>query len=165
MRLTALSTLALLVGCGPGIDPLVGTYAFTMTGVDTNTAPNKNVSNATGSGTISITSAVAMTAGTTNYVLTVAQADTTPCVFDGSAAEKATDPEITLKPTQVCTFYPSSGTARATLTTGKAVLKLNATRPVDGLTVDLTYSYDGTTPIFNIAFAGAGHRTYTGTRR
>ncbi len=162
MRILILAGLVLFVGCGPGIDPLIGSYTFTMTGQDINSAPNTNASTPAGSGTIAITSDALMT----GYVITLAQTDTSPCVFSGTAAvAKSADPEITIKPTQTCVLLAPSGSATATLTTAKAVLKLGATRPADTMTLDAAYSYAGTTVIFNIAFAGTGHRTYTSARR
>ena len=162
MRALTLLGLTLLVGCGPGIDPLIGSYTFTMTGTDTNSAPNTDVSMPAGGGTVAITS----NALVTGYVITVAQTNTSPCVFDGTAAvQKGADPEITIKPNQTCTLFTPSGTATATLTTAKAVLKLGTTRTADTMTLDVAYSYAGTTAIFNINFAGTGHRTYTSARR
>jgi len=161
MRLPTLAALALLVGCGPGIDPLIGSYTFAMTAADTNTAPNTAASTSSGTGTLAITSNAAMT----GYVLTVAHNDTNPCVVEGTIPEKTTTPEITVKVDSKCTFYSGSGTTVATITSGKAVLKLMDTRAMDTMTLDVAYSYAGTTPIFNVNFAGNGKRTYTGTRR
>lgn len=157
MRLATLSSLVLLVGCGPGIDPLIGSFTFTMSGSDVNTAPDTNSSTATGAGTVAITS----NGLTTGYVVTVAQSDLTPCVFAGTTAEKATDPQITITSGQTCAL----GSATATLTAAKAVLKMNATRAADVITVDVSYSYAGKYPIFNTNYTGNGHRVYTGTRR
>jgi hypothetical protein len=149
----------LMFGCGPGIDPLIGSYTFTMTGLDTNTAPNTNNSPASGGGTVAITANAALT----GYVISVGQNDLTPCVIEGTAAVKATDPEITVTANQTCTFALNGTSATATITSGKAVVKLNATRPADTLTLDVTYSYTGS--FVGFSFVGNGKRTYTGTRR
>ena len=161
MRLATLAGVVLLVGCGPGIDPLIGSYTFTLSGLDTNTAPNTQTSTPSGGGTVAITTNATTL---TDFVITLAQSDTTPCVLTGSvAAMKAADPEITIKPTQTCSFYGSGTTVTATITSGKAVVKLAATRASDTLTLDVAYSY--AYQVFGVNFAGTGHRTYSGARR
>ena len=163
MRVPALVALVLVVGCGPGIDPLIGSYPFTLTGTETNTAPNTNTATTTGTGTLAVTANAAMT----GYVITAAHSDASPCVIEGTATEKATGPEITVKADQKCVFVAGATTTTVTFTSGKSVLKLNDTRVMDVMTLDVAYSYAGTTTlgalVFN--FAGTGKRTYTGTRR
>jgi hypothetical protein len=163
MRLAPLAVLGLLVGCGPGIDPLIGSYTFTLTGTDTNTAPNTNSVTPTGTGTLAVTA----NAAADGYVITAAQTDASPCVIEGTAADKATSPELTVKTEQKCVFVSGPTTTTATFSSGKAVLKLNDTRAMDVLTLDVAYSYAGTTVVlgFTSNFAGTGKRTYTGTRR
>ena len=162
MRLATFAALALLVGCGPGVDPLIGSYNFTMAGTDTNTAPNTTVTTSTNTGTMAITA----NAASTGYVITVGHIDTNVCVLDGKATEKATGPEITITPDQKCTFVNGASTATATIA-GKAVLTLKDTRAMDTMAIDVTYSYAGTTYFLTFAtnFAGTGKRTYSGTRR
>jgi hypothetical protein len=53
-----------------------------MTGTDTSTAPTTGTSTPTGSGTISISRGAA-----TDYVLVLAQGDSTPCVLTGAKVE------------------------------------------------------------------------------
>ncbi len=160
----SLSTLAALVvlgGCGPGIDPLLGSYTFTLTSTDTESAPTTNTLTTTSAGTVSLTTNAALT----GYVIALGHSDASVCVLEGTVAEKSTSPEITLKLEQKCTLASGSGIATATLTSGKASLKVNDTRAADVMTIDVAYSYAGTRPIFNMAFAGTGKRTYVGTRR
>jgi hypothetical protein len=163
MRLLTLAGLTLLVGCGPGVDPLIGSYTFALTGLDTNTAPNMNTSTPMGAGTLAVTANAALT----GYVVTAAQTDADPCVLVGKAAEKAAAPEITITADQKCVFTEGPTTTTASFTTGKSVLKLSDTRAMDVMTLEVSYSYAGSTTVlgFTTSFAGTGKRTYTGTRR
>lgn len=162
MRLLTLAVVTLLVGCGPGIDPLIGSYTFALTGTDTNTTPNTNTSTPTGTGTLAVTA----NAASTGYVITAAQTSADPCVIEGKASDKATAPEITITADQKCVFTEGPTTVTVTFTAGKSVLKLADTRAADVMTLDVSYSYAGTTTvIITQGFAGTGKRTYTGTRR
>lgn len=160
MRLATFVSL-LLVGCGPGLDPMLGSFPFTLTGTDTNSSPNTTASTQSGTGTIAITSTAAMS----GYLVTIAHFNTNACTLEATATEKATGPDITIKNGQTCTFTSGSGVATATITSGKVIVKLNDTRAADVMTMDVSYSYAGTTFLFNQNFAGTGKRTYTGTRR
>ena len=144
--------LAVLAGCAP-TDPLPGAYHFTMTGTDTSTAPTTGTSTPTGSGTISISRGVA-----TDYVLVLAQSDTTACVLTG-AKVKDQPLAIALSPNQTCTFPYPLGSATASLTTDTFSLD-SATHDV--ATLALAYSYAGS--FLGINYAGTGTRTYTGSR-
>lgn len=158
MRLATFAALVLLAGCGPGIDPLIGSYTFNLTGTDTTTSPSNRMDPVTGAGTLAITA----NALTSAYVLTVAQADASPCVLEGTALEKAATPTITIRADQKCTFVNAVGTTTATMS-GTATLKEQATKSADLMALEVSYSYTGTTFGFN--FAGTGKRTYAGTRR
>lgn len=160
MRIATLAFLV-LIGCGPGLDPLLGSYPFTLAGTDTNTSPNTNASPASGTGTLAVTSTAAMV----GYLVTLAHANANGCTLEATVAEKATAPELTIKAGQTCTFVTSGGTTVATISSGKALLKLNDTRAADVMTLDVSYTYSGSTFLFNQAFSGTGKRTYTGTRR
>ena len=163
MRIATLTALVLLVGCGPGVDPLIGTYNLTYTATDTNTAPNTDKSDTTGTGTLTVTANAAMT----GYVITAAHSNGNPCVIEGTAAEKATAPEITVKAATTCVFISGSTTTTVTMSSGKALLKLNDTRAMDVITLNVAYTYTGVTTFgaLTFTFAGGGVRTYTGTRR
>ncbi len=164
MRLAIFAALVLFVGCGPGIDPLVGSYNFSLTGLDTNTMPNTKTTMPMGTGTIAVTPNAAMT----GYVMTTAQTDASPCVIEGTATEKAASPEINVKADQKCVFVNGNTTVTVTFSSGKAVLKLNDTRAADVVTLDVAYAYEGVTSLglgVTLNFAGTGKRTYTGPRR
>jgi hypothetical protein len=153
MRLaSAVALLALSSACAP--DPVLGTFSFTMTGTDTNTAPNTSSSAASGSGHIAITTGKQER----SFVVTLAQADTVPCVLNG-AAESNTPGRLSLPGGQTCTFGYSGGTVTATTTSGSITVD-----DKDAFTMTVSYSYTGTT-LIGITFAGNGSRTYTGTRR
>lgn len=133
--------------CGP--DLLVGTFTFTMSGTDTTSGSNASATS--GTGHIAITQAK-----TEGYVLTLAQLDSEPCVFNGSL-EKNKSFTLTLAPNQACTITSGSSSATATLTSGTASVV------EDAMTMTVAYTYQGST-IFG-SFSGNGTRTYTGNRR
>lgn len=162
MRILTLCAALFLVGCGPGTDPLIGSYAYTLTGTDTNTAPNTDTATSSGTGVLVITA----NAETTGYFVTLAHPDTNACTLAGTIDSKAMGPEITITANQACPFKSGLGTITATVTSGKAVLKVNAKRAEDVMTFDVAYSYAGNTGFpFNLNFAGTGTRKYTGTRK
>lgn len=144
---TLFATAVLLTACGP--DPMIGSYSFTLTGTDTNTAPNNSTSTPSGTGTLAVTSALM-----TDYVLTAAQTDASPCVLKGTRGEKAQT--ITIAAEQKCTFVYAGGQVTATMTSGTATLKDNV------MSLEVSYSYAGTT--LGINYAGTGKRTYSGPR-
>ncbi len=159
MRIATLA-LVLLVGCGPGIDPLIGSYAFTLTGTDT--ATDKSTTAPSGAGTMSVT-ANALTNG---YFINVAHSKATACVISGTANEKSTDPEITIDPAQTCVLSEGNTTTTVSFTSGKLVLDVGTTRAKDSAKLDVAYAYSGqTVQIFTINFAGTGVRTYAGLRK
>lgn len=133
--------------CGP--DLLVGTFTFTMSGTDTTSGSNASATSGTGH--------IAITPGKTEgYVLTLAQLDSEPCVFNG-ALDKNKAFTLTLAANQACTISGGGASATATLTSGTvAVVE-------DALTMTVAYTYQGST-LFG-SFSGNGTRTYAGTRR
>lgn len=134
--------------CGP--DLLVGTFSFTMSGTDTTTGSNASATS--GTGHIAVTPDKA-----DGYVVTLAQLDSEPCVFNG-ALEKNKAFTLTLAPNQACTISSGAATATATLTSGSvAVVE-------DALTMTVAYTYQGST-FLGGSFSGNGTRTYAGTRR
>lgn len=164
MRIALLAVVAFLSACGPGVDPLVGTFNFTLTGKDTNSVPNMDSSTPTGTGTISVTP----NALQTGYVITAAQTNVSPCVIEGkTATDKATSPTLTINSGQQCVLTQGTTTVTVTFTSGKVVLTQATSQDKDSVTLDVAYSYTGVTNlIFGTAtFAGAGTRTYAGPRR
>jgi hypothetical protein len=161
MRLLPLAALVLFVGCGPGVDPLVGSFKFTMTGMDTNTG-STSTQNSTGAGNLAITANAALT----SYLITVAEdGGGSSCVLEGTVDEKVTT-DIVVKAEQKCIFIAGATTTTVTFSAGKAVLKQASARAMDTVTLDLTYTYTGVTQfIVTTNFSGSGKRTYTGTRR
>lgn len=147
--LPALLALALL-GCAP--DPVLGTYDFTLTGSETETAPRNQTTATNGTGFLAITTGKAA-----DYVITVAQSDATPCVVDAERTEKGDAINVTAG--QKCTFIFGGGNLTATMTSGTVV----ASEKGENITVKVDYSYTGTT--FGINFAGTGTRSYVGPRR
>lgn len=137
-----------LVGCAP--DPTLGTFDYTMTGTDTQTAPGSDVTNTTGAGVLAITTGKA-----NDYLITVAHSDTTPCTFNADRNDKGDT--IALAAGQSCKLL---GGATAVLTTGK----LSVTEKGESATLEVTYSYSGT-GLFGINYTGNGVRKYTGPRR
>ncbi|GEM_PF-2393558 len=164
MRIALLAVVAVLSACGPGVDPLVGTFNFTLTGKDKNSVPDTSESTPTGTGTISVTP----NALQTGYVITAAQTNASPCVLEGKAAtEKKASPELTISAGQQCVLTQGATTVTVTFTSGKLVLTQASTMEKDSAALDVAYSYTGVTNlIFGTAtFAGAGARTYAGPRR
>jgi hypothetical protein len=142
--------LPLLAACGP--DPVLGTFNFMVTGMDTNTGGQPAA--VTGAGTIAVTKGLM----DQNYDITIAQAGATACTIHGTPDPKdALTVDITAGST--CALQFTGGNATATMgTNGTATVKQ------DALTMSITYTYSGTTIILNQSFAGNGSRTYTGTR-
>lgn len=148
MRSLVLVALA-LTGCAqPDLVP--GTFNFTLTGTETETAPRNQITATSGSGTIT-------TGKTSDYVITLAQTDATPCVVNADRTEKGDAINITAG--QKCTFFFSGGNVTATMSTGT----VSVSEKGENATVKVTYTYAGTT--IGINFAGTGERTYTGPRR
>lgn len=162
MRIVTLCAAVLLSACGPGTDPLIGSFTYQLTGTDTNTAPNTDGFTVSGTGTLVITA----NAEVTGYFLTLAHPDTNACTLAGTIDMKAMGPEISITSGQTCAFKSGSGSATASLTMGKAVLKVGQKRAEDALTFDVAYTYAGNTGFpFNLNFAGNGTRKYAGTRK
>ncbi len=152
MNLKALVAMVLLAGCTP-TDQLVGSFAFTLSGTETTTAPGNSSSTSTGTGTLAVTHGVA-----TDYVVVIAQTDSNPCTLLGSAT-KDKPTVITISAGQKCQFLYSTGSVTATLGSGSVTLD-SMTQNTATLSID--YSYAGT--VFGINYAGTGARTYTGPR-
>jgi hypothetical protein len=150
MRIAATLLVLSLAGCAP--DPVLGTFTFNMTGTDTESAPRSQTNSTSGGGTFSVT-----TGKSVDYVVTLSQTDTSPCVLDADKAEKGD--AINLAANQKCTFNYSGGTVTATLTTGT----LTGSEKGETAAVTVNYTYAGT--IIGINFAGTGTRTYSGVRR
>lgn len=142
----------LLVGCAPP-DYLPGSYNFTMASTDTESAPRMQTNTSSGMGTMAINVGKSV-----DYVVTIAQSDASPCVVEATANEKGD--VISITPDQKCTFTYAGGSVTATMTTG--TIKSTGDKG-EGATVEVNYTYAGTT--LGINFAGTGKRTYTGTRR
>lgn len=141
-----------VTACTPA-DQLVGTFAFSLSGTDTNTAPNTTSTNPTGTGSLAITQGVA-----TDYVMVIAQTDTSPCTLTGSKASGKPN-VITIGTGQTCQFAYPFGSVKATLNTGSVTLD---TSTMNTATLAMAYSYAG--QVFNINYAGTGNRTYAGPR-
>lgn len=151
MRIALLAVFAALASaCGP--DLMIGTFNFNMTGTDTETAPRTTATSTTGSGTFAITAGKA-----TDYILTLSQTDTTPCVLDADRNEKGDAVVITTG--QKCTFNYAGGQATATLTSGS----ITVSEKGETSSVNVSYSYAGS--VIGINYAGNGTRTYAGSRR
>ncbi len=163
MRIVTLCAAVLLSACGPGTDPLIGSFTYQLTGQDTNTAPNNDGFAVSGTGTLVITA----NAEVTGYFVTLAHPDTNACTLAGTIDMKAMGPEITISSAQTCTFRTGNNSATATLTMGKAVLKVGQKRAEDLLTLDVAYGYAGVAGFapFTVNFAGNGTRKYAGTRK
>src|SRR4051812_27005067 len=102
--------LPLLAACGP--DPVLGTYNFMVTGMDTNTGSNQPAT-ASGAGTIAITQGLM----NKDYDITIAQAGATACTIHGTPDPKdALTVDITTGST--CAIQFTGGTATATLNAG-----------------------------------------------
>jgi hypothetical protein len=144
------SSFVALSACAP--DPMLGSFNFTLNGTETETAPRSQTTTSTGAGTLAVT-----TGKTVDYVLTVAQTDASPCVLEADRNDKGDVVSIT--PAQKCTFVFPAGQVTATMTTGTVTVSEKG----ESLTVNVTYTYAGTT--LGINFAGTGSRTYTGPRR
>lgn len=150
MRSLVLASVLCLCACAP--DPVLGSFTFTLTGTDTETAPRNQTTPSTGTGTLAIT-----TGKKTDYVVTVAQSDTTPCVLEAEKNDKGD--VINIAAGQTCTFTYGTGSVTATMTSGT----LKADEKGENATLAVGYSYAGTT--FGISFAGTGVRSYAGPRR
>jgi hypothetical protein len=147
---SSLLLLSLCAACS-SVDPLIGTFNFTLTGSDTQTAPTSGTNPASGNGSVAITHGVAVD----SYDITVAQVNSTACTVKGMQNDK--DPlTIDITTMQTCSFASGTGSVTATFTSGSATVK------EDTLTLQVGYSYAGTS--FGINFAGTGSRTYTGPR-
>lgn len=152
MRLAPLALAAVfaLSACAP--DPLLGTFNFNMTGTDTETAPRNMSTSTTGNGTFSVTTGKAV-----DYLVTLAQVDTSPCVLDADRNDKGD--AIVITAGQKCTFAYAGGTATATLTSGS----ISASEKGETASVNVSYTYAGS--VIGINYAGTGTRTYAGSRR
>lgn len=151
MRIALLAGfLVVASSCGP--DLRIGTFNFNMTGTDTETAPRMMATSTTGSGTFSVTAGTAA-----DYVVTISQTDTSPCVLDADRNEKGDAVTITVG--QKCTFNYAGGQATATLTSGS----ITVSEKGETSSVNVSYSYAGS--VIGINYAGNGTRTYAGSRR
>jgi hypothetical protein len=149
-RLALLSLFAALTACAP--DPLLGTFTFTLTGTDTETAPRNVTASVTGMGTLAIT-----TGKTVDYVITLSHTDADACVLEADRDQKGETVSLTVG--QKCTFTSGAGTTTATLTSG------TVTGTEKGETVSIAVNYSYTATALGINFAGTGVRTYAGVRR
>ena len=150
MRTLLILSAVALCACAPDYTP--GTYDFTLTGTDTETAPRSQTSTPAGGGTMAITVGKKV-----DYLITIAQTDATPCVLEADRNDKGDAVNITAA--QKCTFVYSGGTVTATINTGT----VSVSDKGETATVNVAYSYAGT--IIGINFAGTGTRTYAGPRR
>ncbi|MFT3711399.1 MAG: hypothetical protein QM817_27515 [Archangium sp.] len=149
-RLALLAAALFVAGCAP--DPQLGTFNFNMTGTDTETAPRNMATSVTGNGTFSVT-----TGKTVDYIVTLSQVDTAPCVLDADLTEKKD--AIVITAGQKCTFNYSGGSVTATLTSGS----LTGSEKGETAAVNVSYTYAG--QVIGINFAGTGTRAYSGSRR
>src|SRR5581483_1677900 len=93
--------LTLLAAACTSVDPLVGTYSVTVTGMDMVTTNPTSTSTVSGSGTVAITHGLATVPG--GYDITIAQSDLTACTLKATVDEK--DPlTINGASGQTCTF-------------------------------------------------------------
>lgn len=151
MRTLFLATALALVGCAP--DPTLGTFDYTMNGTDTQTAPSSSTSTTAGGGVIVITTGKA-----TDYLVTLAHADTTPCTFSADRNDKGD--LISMAAGQTCLIVQGNLGATATLTSGT----LTSTDKGETSTVEVSYSWTAQ-GLFGVNYAGTGKRTYVGKRR
>lgn len=154
-----LAVLALLAaGCAPP-DPLLGSYAFTITaGQDNQTAPSTSSSTPTGTGTLCITQGK-----TDDYLVTLAHSDVGSCTLRGTK-NKDDNLKFDLVANQNCVLKNSNTQVNAVITNGTVSLTVTqVSQNVQNKSVSLpvSYSYSGTT-VFGINFAGTGARTYAG---
>ncbi len=153
MRLTLTALVAVvLTGCVP-TDQLVGSYAFTLTGLDTTTAPGNSTSTPAGTGTLAVTHGVAA-----DYVILIGQTNSNSCMLTGKK-NKDKPLLVDVAAGQVCQFLYSTGSVTATLTSGSLTLDASTMNTAN---LALSYSYTGT--VLGINYAGTGNRTYAGPR-
>src|SRR6185503_5274108 len=111
-RHLALALVALaFVGCAP--DPMIGSYSFTITGTDTQTAPTSGTSAATGTGTLAIT-----TGKTDAYLVTVGHSDISSCTLKGTKKKEPQDMKFELLANQPCILKNGNTVANAVITSG-----------------------------------------------
>jgi hypothetical protein len=128
----------------------LGSFNFTMTGSETETAPRTQTTMSTAMGVLTVT-----TGKTSDYVVVLSQNDTGPCVLEAKNERN----EIVMTSGQQCTFAGGGGTRlTATLTSGSIVRGERG----EAITVNVAYTY---TAMVVLNFVGSGTRTYAGTRR
>ncbi len=151
MRTLFLTAALTLAACAP--DATLGTFDYTMSGTDTETAPGSSGSTTSGTGVLSIT-----TGKVADYLVTVAPSDTSSCTFAVTRNQK--DGSLAFAGGQTCALVARSNSATATMSSG--VLTIN--EKSESATLEVAYAYSGS-GLFGINFAGNGKRTYTGKRR
>jgi hypothetical protein len=151
MRTLLLAAALAFAGCAP--DPMLGSFDYTMSSSDTETAPGNGTSNGAGAGVLAVTTGKAA-----DYLVTLAHADTTPCTFTANRDDKTGI--VGLASGQTCLVVARGTGATATLTSGTVTVDEKG----ENMTVEVAYSYAGQA-LFGINFAGNGKRTYVGKRR
>src|SRR5450432_1537658 len=132
MRMT-LTLAVVLSACVAPVDGRIGSYHFTLSGSDTETAPQMQTTTPTGVGTLAITAGAA----DVGYDITIAETDTNPCSLLGTLKEKDQE-TIDIAANQTCKFSFSGGTVTGTLTSGSATLTDQT------MSLTMAYSFAGT---------------------
>jgi hypothetical protein len=151
-----LVALLMLAGCAP--DPMIGSYAFTISGLDTQTAPSSSTSTPSGSGTLCITRGKADA-----YLVTIAHSDVGGCTLRGTKKKAEQSMTFDLVANQPCVLRNGNSSVTATISTGtmsQTITKVSESEQRRDVSLAITYTYTGSTIFVN--FAGNGNRTYAG---
>lgn len=153
-RLVPLVAL-LAAGCAP--DPMIGTYAFTITG-GLDTQSNGSTSTPSGTGSLVITEGK-----NDAYLITVAHSDVGGCTLRGSKKKQPDDMTFDLVANQPCVLRNGSNQVTANITSGTVSLTITQVSQNDqrrDISMPIAYSYTGS--VLGFAFSGTGNRTYAG---
>ena len=145
-----------LAACAP--DPMIGSYSFTITGTETQTAPTSGSSTPSGTGTLAIT------AGKTDaYLVTVGHSDISSCTLKGTKKAQQQDMKFELLPNQPCILKNGGTVANAVITSGtvsQTITQVSSQETRRDVSLAISYTWSYTALGFN--FVGTGNRTYAG---
>jgi hypothetical protein len=159
MKRLALVLAVALTGCAP--DGMIGTYAFTITGTDTQTAPQSQSTTASGSGWLTITKGK-----TDAYIVTVANSDTGSCTLKGTKKKDDSAMTFDLVANQPCVLRSGGNAVNATITSGTVNLSVTQVSQNEvRKDISMAVNYNWTYTAFTINFVGTGTRTYAGTEQ